>query len=223
MASTPRKSTSINNSSPARPVIRLHFKCENTQRMGAFKARGTFHAIERLLQEPGWVKNGGKEKGVVGFGSGNHAQALALAATDKGIKSYIVMPGTTRPNKIAATKGYGAEVIFSGPQFEDREVVAAKVVNDTGARLVPPHDHPDIILGQATAGLEFQQQVKDLDAIFPLAAAEVCFLALLLAARPLIFGFLALSRNSRAQTMGGEDTILAQESQRSAPELSLMG
>ncbi|RSL64859.1 hypothetical protein CEP51_013093 [Fusarium floridanum] len=70
------------------------------------------------------------------------------------------MPGTTPPNKIAATKGYGAEVIFSGPQFEDREVVAAKVVNDTGARLVPPHGHPDIILGQATAGLEFQQQVK---------------------------------------------------------------
>ncbi|KAJ3456093.1 hypothetical protein MRS44_016116 [Fusarium solani] len=186
MASTPRESTSINDSSPARPVIRLHFKCENMQRMGAFKARGAFHAIERLLQEPGWVENGGKEKGVVGFSSGkppfplkyrqliqdltprhpgNHAQALALAATDKGIKSYIVMPSTTRPNKIAATKGYGAEVIFSGPQFEDREVVAAKVVNDTGARLVPPHDHPDIILGQATAGLEFQQQVKDLDAI----------------------------------------------------------
>ncbi|RMJ06800.1 hypothetical protein CDV36_013604 [Fusarium kuroshium] len=70
------------------------------------------------------------------------------------------MPGTTPPDKIAATKGYGAEVIFSGPQFEDREVVAAKVINDTGARLVPPHDHPDIILGQATAGLEFQQQVK---------------------------------------------------------------
>ncbi|KAJ4187019.1 hypothetical protein NW759_016911 [Fusarium solani] len=165
MASTPRESTSINDSSPARPVIRLHFKCENMQRMGAFKARGAFHAIERLLQEPGWVENGGKEKGVVGFSSGNHAQALALAATDKGIKSYIVMPSTTRPNKIAVTKGYGAEVIFSGPQFEDREVVAAKVVNDTGARLVPPHDHPDIILGQATAGLEFQQQVKDLDAI----------------------------------------------------------
>ncbi|KAJ4171671.1 hypothetical protein NW754_013442 [Fusarium falciforme] len=188
MASTPRESASINGSSPAKPVVRLHFKCENMQRMGAFKARGAFHAIERLLQEPGWIENGEKEKGVVGFSSG--------------IKSYIVMPGTTWPNKIAATKGYGAEFIFSGPQFEDREVVAAKVVNDTGARLVPSHNHPDIILGQATAGLEFQQQVKDLDAILSPCSGG---------------GLLS------GTALSCEDTILAQESQRSAPELSLMG
>lgn len=94
--------------------------------------------------------------------SGNHAQALALAAKESGIISYIVMPTTTRPNKIAATEGYGANVIFSGPDFSTREAVAAKIVAETGARLVPPHDHPDIILGQATAGLEMQEQVAEL-------------------------------------------------------------
>ncbi|KAL5588160.1 hypothetical protein FOVSG1_013296 [Fusarium oxysporum f. sp. vasinfectum] len=161
MASTPRQS---GGGVPAKPVIRLHFKCENMQRMGAFKARGAFHAIKRLLQEPGWVESGGKEKGVVGFSSGNHAQALALAATENGIKSYIVMPSSTRPNKVAATRGYGAEVVFCST-FNEREVVANKVIEDTGARLVPPHNHPDIILGQGTACLEFQEQVPKLDAV----------------------------------------------------------
>jgi threonine dehydratase len=94
---------------------------------------------------------------------GNHAQALALAAKESGIPAYIVMPDIVRPNKIAATKGYGAEVILCG-RFE-REIAAAKIVAEKGARLVPPFDHPDVILGQATAGLEFQEQVKELDAI----------------------------------------------------------
>ncbi|KAF3003875.1 hypothetical protein E8E14_007454 [Neopestalotiopsis sp. 37M] len=150
---------------PAKPVMRLWFKCENMQRIGAFKARGAFHAIERLKQEPGWLENGGKEKGVVGYSAGNHAQALALAAKESGIASYIVMPSTARPNKIEATRGYGANVVLSGPDFQDRETVAAKVMAETGARLVPPHDHPDVILGQATCGLEMQEQVPHLDAI----------------------------------------------------------
>ncbi|KXH43701.1 hypothetical protein CSIM01_13840 [Colletotrichum simmondsii] len=131
------------------------------QRTGAFKARGAFHAIKRLQQEPGWLEGGGKEKGVVGYSAGNHARALALAAAEDGITSRIVMPTTTRPNKIAATKGYGAIVVFSRPGFSGREAVAAEIVAETGARLVPPHDHPDVILGQATAGLEFQEQVLE--------------------------------------------------------------
>ncbi|KAJ0312041.1 hypothetical protein COL516b_001106 [Colletotrichum fioriniae] len=162
MASTPRDPAAIGSGrTPARPILRLWFKCENMQRTGAFKARGAFHAIKRLQQEPGWLESGGKEKGVVGYSAGNHAQALALAAQEDGITSRIVMPTTTRPNKIAATKGYGATVVLSGPGFSGREAVAAKIVAETGARLVPPHDHPDVILGQATAGLEFQEQVLE--------------------------------------------------------------
>ncbi|KAK1449918.1 pyridoxal-phosphate dependent enzyme [Colletotrichum melonis] len=162
MASTPRDSAAIGSGrTPARPILRLWLKCENMQRTGAFKARGAFHAIKRLQQEPGWLESGGKGKGVVGYSAGNHAQALALAAAEDGITSRIVMPTTTRPNKIAATKGYGAIVVFSGPGFAGREAVAAEIVAETGARLMPPHDHPDVILGQATAGLEFQEQVLE--------------------------------------------------------------
>ncbi|KXG54517.1 Tryptophan synthase beta subunit-like PLP-dependent enzymes superfamily [Penicillium griseofulvum] len=144
MASTPR-AWQKGDRQPAKPVIRLWFKCENLQRIGAFKARGAFHAIERLKQDPSFIESGGMEKGVVGFSAGNHAQALALAAKESGIPAYIVMPDITRLNKIAATKGYGANVI--------------------GARLVPPFNHPDVILGQTTAGLELQEQADNLDAI----------------------------------------------------------
>ncbi|KAJ5589560.1 hypothetical protein N7537_012238 [Penicillium hordei] len=132
-------------------------------RIGAFKARGAFHAIERLKQDPSFIKSGGMEKGVVGFSAGNHAQALALASEESDIPAYIVMSDMTRPNKIAATNGYGANVIVC-PRFE-RETTTAKIVADKGARLVPPFNHPDIILGQATAGLELQEQADNLDAI----------------------------------------------------------
>lgn len=145
---------------PAAPKLRLWFKCENLQRIGAFKARGAFHALERLKKEPGWLENGGREKGVVTHSSGNHAQALALAAKESGITAHIVMPEISIPQKIAATKGYGANVIFSGSTSVEREAVADRVIKETGARLVPPYDHPDIILGQGTMGLELQDQVK---------------------------------------------------------------
>ncbi|KAF4990785.1 hypothetical protein FGRMN_8274 [Fusarium graminum] len=167
LASTPRTAEELEGTryagrTPARPVLRLWFKCENMQRIGAFKARGAFHAIERLKQEPGWLEGGGKEKGVVTHSSGNHAQALALAARESGIKAHIVMPEISNPKKIAGTKGYGARVIFSGSTSTEREAMAAKVIAETGARLVPPYDHPDIMLGQGTMGLEFQQQVTEL-------------------------------------------------------------
>ncbi|KAI6092067.1 tryptophan synthase beta subunit-like PLP-dependent enzyme [Hypoxylon rubiginosum] len=144
----------------ARPKFRLWFKCENFQKVGAFKARGAFHAIERLKKEPGWLAGGGAERGVVTHSSGNHAQALSLAARANGIPAYIVMPTISAPPKIAATKGYGATVIFSGSTSVEREAVTTKVIEDTGARLVPPYDHPDIVLGQGTLGLEFQEQVE---------------------------------------------------------------
>ncbi|KAJ7194247.1 pyridoxal-phosphate dependent enzyme [Mycena pura] len=165
LASTPRTPAELEGTpwagrTPAKPVIRLWFKCENFQRIGAFKIRGAFHAIERLKREPAWADNGGREKGLVTHSSGNHAQALALAARENNIPAYIVMPTISAAPKIAATKGYGAHVIFSGSTSVEREAAAAKVIQDTGARLVPPYDHPDIILGQGTLGLELQDQVS---------------------------------------------------------------
>ncbi|PTB43613.1 uncharacterized protein TrAFT101_002170 [Trichoderma asperellum] len=165
LASTPRtvddlKDTRFAGKTPAKPVLRLWFKCENLQRIGAFKVRGAFYALHKLLEEPGWLEGGGKEKGVVTHSSGNHAQALALAARVNGIKAHIVMPEISIPAKINATKGYGANVVFSGSTSVEREAVTEKVIAETGARLVPPYDHPDIMLGQGTLGLELQDQVE---------------------------------------------------------------
>ncbi|RDL38022.1 IlvA, threonine dehydratase [Venustampulla echinocandica] len=167
LASTPQSATTLADTQwagqePARPQIRLWFKCENLQRVGAFKVRGAFHALKRLIEEPGWEEGGGRERGVVTHSSGNHAQALSLAARTMGIPAYIVMPKISTPSKVAATKGYGAKVIFSGSTSTEREAVVEDVIKDTGARLVPPYDHPDIMLGQGTLGLELQEQVERL-------------------------------------------------------------
>ncbi|KAM0287525.1 hypothetical protein ACHAQH_000479 [Verticillium albo-atrum] len=167
LASSPRDAASLvgtkwEGRTSAKPTLRLYFKCENFQRIGAFKARGAFHAIERLKLEPGWLEGGGPQRGVVTHSSGNHAQALALAARESSIPAHIVMPSVSRPNKVAATKGYGAIVYHSGSTSVEREAVAAEVIAATGARLVPPYDHPDIMLGQGTMGLEFQDQARDM-------------------------------------------------------------
>ncbi|EEB91984.1 hypothetical protein MPER_09570, partial [Moniliophthora perniciosa FA553] len=142
---------------PASPNLSLFFKCENFQKVGAFKARGAFHALSRLSEEE--VRNG-----VVTHSSGNHAQALAYAARTRGITAHIVMPSISTPSKIAATKGYGANIIFSGSTAAERDVVAKEVIEKTGARFIPPYDHPDIILGQGTMALELEEQVREIDA-----------------------------------------------------------
>ncbi|KAK0614187.1 tryptophan synthase beta subunit-like PLP-dependent enzyme [Immersiella caudata] len=162
LASTPL-SVSPSNPHPSHPTIRFHFKCENLQRIGAFKARGAFHALERLRASPTFNPS----SGVCTHSSGNHAQALALAAKTAGIPAHIVMPSISSPAKLAATKGYGARIIPSGSTSSEREAVVAEVIKETGATLIPPYDHPDIILGQGTAGLELQEQVAPtkLDAI----------------------------------------------------------
>ncbi|KAI0856430.1 tryptophan synthase beta subunit-like PLP-dependent enzyme [Xylaria cubensis] len=152
----------VEGSKSASPRIRLYFKCENLQRIGAFKIRGAFHALERLKREPGWEEGGGRKRGVVTHSSGNHAQALALAARTNGIPAHIVMPSISAKPKIAATKGYGANVVFSGSTSVEREAVVVKVIEETGARLVPPYDHPDIVLGQGTLGLELQEDARDI-------------------------------------------------------------
>ncbi|KAJ8060098.1 hypothetical protein OCU04_011708 [Sclerotinia nivalis] len=170
IASTPQslealKGTEWEGKEPARPKIRLWFKCENLQRVGAFKVRGAFHALKRLEEAEGGVdagheEGGWRQKGVVTHSSGNHAQALALAARELGIPAHIVMPTISTPSKIAATKGYGAQVRFSGSTSVEREAMVEEVIKETGAKLVPPYDHPDIIAGQGTMGLELQEQVQ---------------------------------------------------------------
>ncbi|KAF7946525.1 hypothetical protein EAE96_009522 [Botrytis aclada] len=172
IASTPQtaealKGTEWEGKEPSRPKIRLWFKCENLQRVGAFKVRGAFHALKRLEEAEGGVEaghgeRGWRQRGVVTHSSGNHAQALALAARELGIPAHIVMPTISTPSKIAATKGYGANVRFSGSTSVEREAMVEEVVKETGAKLVPPYDHPDIIAGQGTMGLELAEQVRQL-------------------------------------------------------------
>ncbi|MCJ1310063.1 hypothetical protein MMC25_003724 [Agyrium rufum] len=160
LASSPQTPQSLEGTpfegrKPAKPRMKFFFKCENFQRIGAFKSRGAFHALARLTDEE-------LQHGVVTHSSGNHAQALALAARTRGIPAYIVMPTISTPSKIAATKGYGAEVIFSGSTSEEREAVVEGVMKRTNAILVPPYDHPDIILGQGTQALELEAQVEEM-------------------------------------------------------------
>ncbi|CAL8577628.1 hypothetical protein XPA_003452 [Xanthoria parietina] len=160
LASRPQSPTALlgtvfEGQTPASPRIHLFFKCENCQRIGAFKSRGAFHALSRLTKEQ-------LARGVVTHSSGNHAQALALAAQTQGVKAFIVMPTISTPSKIAATKGYGAEIIFSGSTSQEREAMVEDVIERTGALLIPPYDHPNIILGQGTMALELERQVLEL-------------------------------------------------------------
>ncbi|MBS1694935.1 MAG: threonine/serine dehydratase [Actinobacteria bacterium] len=132
---------------PDRP---LWLKPESLQPIGAFKVRGAFNAIERL--EPAT-----RARGVVAYSSGNHAQAVAYAAAAFAIPAHIVMPEETPRVKVDATRGFGAEVVLCGAG--QRERVAAEVVETTGGVLVPPFDHPDIIAGQGTIGLEIAEDL----------------------------------------------------------------
>ncbi|KAF2824810.1 tryptophan synthase beta subunit-like PLP-dependent enzyme [Ophiobolus disseminans] len=165
LASTPQtiealKGTPWEGQEPAKPKICLFFKCENFQRIGAFKVRGAFHAVLRLVEEKGIEEV--KKKGVVTHSSGNHAQALALAARTLHIPAHIVMPSISTPSKIAGTRSHAPTIHFSGSTSQEREAVVASVIADTGATLIPPYDHPNIILGQGTLGLEVQAEVAEL-------------------------------------------------------------
>jgi len=134
---------------------RLHFKCELFQKTGSFKYRGATNAVQKLIDPPG----------VVTHSSGNHGQALALAAKVRGIPATIVMPTSASPIKKAAILGYGAKVVESGPSLGEREAKVAEVQAETGAILVPPFDHFDVIAGQGTAALELLEDVPELDAV----------------------------------------------------------
>jgi threo-3-hydroxy-L-aspartate ammonia-lyase len=140
----------------ARAGARLFFKCETFQRVGAFKARGAFSRLTLLSPEE-------RRRGVVAFSSGNHAQAVALAARTLGIAATIVMPHDAPALKLAATRGYGAAVRIYDRARESREAIAREIVEREGRILVPPFDDPAVIAGQGTAALELLEDAPDLD------------------------------------------------------------
>ncbi len=138
---------------------RLVFKCENLQRVGAFKFRGAYNALAQLSERE-------RRAGVVAFSSGNHAQAVALAAKLVGMHATIVMPRDAPAAKLRATAGYGAEIVSYDRDREDREAIATGIARQRGATLLPPYDHPDVIAGQGTAALELLDEVGELDYLF---------------------------------------------------------
>jgi threo-3-hydroxy-L-aspartate ammonia-lyase len=129
----------------------LHFKCENFQRMGAFKFRGAYNALVQFTPEQ-------RKGGVVAFSSGNHAQAIALSARLLGMPATIVMPQDAPAIKIEATRGYGAEVLLYDRYTEDREAISQQLSRERGMTLIPPYDHPHVMAGQGTAALELLQE-----------------------------------------------------------------
>jgi threonine dehydratase len=134
----------------------LFFKAENLQRAGAFKFRGAYNAIARLSEDA-------KRRGVVAFSSGNHAQAIAYAGSLQGVPTVIIMPEDAPAMKVAATKGYGAEVVSYDRYKEDREAIGRRLSAERGLTLIPPYDHDDVIAGQGTAVKELIEEVGPLD------------------------------------------------------------
>ena len=137
----------------------LYFKCENFQRMGAFKFRGGFNSLSRF-------DDAQRKAGVVAFSSGNHAQAVALSARILGIPATILMPQDAPVAKMDATRGYGANVVVYDRYKEDREALSRQLADERGMTLIPPFDHPDVLTGQGTAARELFDEVGELDYLF---------------------------------------------------------
>jgi threonine dehydratase len=142
-----------------RTGAQVFFKCENLQRIGAFKFRGAFNALSRLAPAE-------RKRGVLSFSSGNHAQAVALAGKLLGIRVTIVMPSDAPAVKIEATRGYGAEVVLNDKRKETREEVAERIVRERGLTMIPPFDNPHVIAGQGTAAKELIEDAGRLDYLF---------------------------------------------------------
>jgi len=141
----------------------LFFKCENLQRVGAFKFRGAYNALAQFTPEQ-------RRAGVIAFSSGNHAQAIALAARLLEMPSVIVMPADAPPGKLAATRAYqhgqhGSEVVLYDRYREDREAIGQRIAGERGMTLIPPYDHPHVMAGQGTAALELLQEAGALDVL----------------------------------------------------------
>jgi threonine dehydratase len=137
---------------------RVYFKCENFQRGGAFKIRGASNFIYSIPKDQ-------LSCGVVTYSSGNHAQAVAIAAASVGIKAIIVMPEDAPKSKLGATRAYGAQVVTYNRLTGNREEIGKRIFEETGATIVPPYDHPWTIAGQGTAALELLEEIPDLDAL----------------------------------------------------------
>ncbi len=146
-------------SADARTGATLFFKCENFQRMGAFKFRGAFNAISQLSPQQ-------RRGGVIAFSSGNHAQAIALAARELGARATIVMPADAPRAKLEATRAYGGDVVVYDRFADDREALARRLALERGLVLIPPYDHADVIAGQGTVALELFEETGPLDALF---------------------------------------------------------
>ncbi|MED5230911.1 MAG: pyridoxal-phosphate dependent enzyme [Candidatus Thermoplasmatota archaeon] len=196
-------------SSPALDSLagrRLFFKCENLQHVGAFKFRGASNAVALLGEEA--------ENGICTHSSGNHAQAVALAAKRRGVPSYIVMPDTAPKVKVEGVRNHGGEITFCEPTLEARETTAASVMERTGATFVHPFDNPRVVAGQGTAALELIEEVGPIDAIIApigggglLSGTSITTRALLPEAR--IFG---------AEPSGADDAARSLEAGRLIPQ-----
>jgi threonine dehydratase len=141
------------------PLVRIDaldawLKLENRQPVGAFKIRGAFNAVRRLSSEE-------RSAGVITFSSGNHGQAVAFAAQRFGVRAVVVMPETAPPVKVAGVKRWGGEVVFAGRTSEDRRLAALDLARRDRLAVIPPFDHPDIVAGQATVGLEIAEDLPD--------------------------------------------------------------
>ncbi len=136
----------------------VFLKAENFQRIGAFKFRGAYNAISRLTPEQ-------LAAGVAAYSSGNHAQAVALAARLAGTTAVILMPEDAPPTKLAATRGYGAEVVTYDRYTQDRTALAQELATERGRTLIPPYDHYDVMAGQGTVALELIEEVGHLGAL----------------------------------------------------------
>jgi threonine dehydratase len=141
-----------------RAGVSAFFKCENFQRGGAFKIRGAANFVYSIPGDQ-------RPRGVVAFSSGNHAQAVAIAARSVGVEATLVMPTDAPASKLAATRAHGPRIVQYDRLTEDREAIGRRIADETGATLVPPFDHPWIIGGQGTAALELLEEVPDLDAL----------------------------------------------------------
>ena len=138
--------------------MEVYFKCENLQRGGAFKIRGALNFLMSLTPAE-------RKRGVVTYSSGNHAQAVAMAAAHLGATATIVMPTDAPKAKLASTQAYNPKIVFFDREREDREAIARRIAAETGAVILPSYDHPWIIAGQGTAALELLEEKPDLDAI----------------------------------------------------------
>lgn len=160
---------------------RVLMKAENLQRMGAFKFRGGYNAVNVLSEAE-------RARGVIAFSSGNHAQAVALAARLHGCPATIVMPSDAPAPKLAATRGYGAEVITYDRYAEDRAAIAARLAAERGSALIPPFDHLPVMAGQGTAALELIEDAGPLDALIVCAGGGGLLSGCAVAAKHLLPG-----------------------------------